>query len=614
MSRYARELSIAIEAARAAGALLREELHRPEGPRGGHDKAPADDEAEAIIFDELRGATAYRYLGEELGPREGSDASHVWLVDPNDGTASFLAGWRGAAVSIGLVRGGVPVLGVVYAYACPDDEGDLLAWAEGEPSVTRNGVRVPPSLASAEPGPERVVVISQAADACPAENAACVAPMRYLAMPSIAYRLALTAAGEGVAGVSLAGARSWDYAGAHALLRGAGGVLVDESGREVGYDDRGRSRTSRCFGGAPEVVRALVARPWASVFRKDRGPTPDYHLEWPRTGRLARDTGVLRRAQGVLLGQLAGDALGSFVEFESADRITRRFPEGVRDLVDGGTWDTIAGQPTDDSEMALMLARSIMKRGGYDPGEALDAYAHWYTSRPFDIGGTTSAALRPVAASPKGERLAIAAECARMESQANGSLMRCSPIGILGAHRPEAAAAWARVDSALTHPNPVCREACAAFVVAIAAGVRGATPDEAWSAARAEADRGGEAAVIASLDAARLAPPERFDVNQGWVRTALQNAFYRLLHAPSLEEGVIATVAAGGDTDTNGAIAGALLGAVHGRDAVPVRWRRAVLTCRPLRAAHAKQARPPEMWPVDALNLSEALLALGSRQ
>lgn len=166
--------------------------------------------------------------------------------------------------------------------------------------------------------------------------------MRDLAMPSIAYRLALTAAGEGVAGVSLAGACSWDYAGAHALLRGAGGVLVDESGREVGYDDRGRSRTSRCFGGAPEVVRALVTRPWASVFRKDCGPTPDYPLEWPRPGRLARDAGV-GRAQGALLGQLAGDALGS--SWKSRAPIARRFPEGVRDLVDGGRGTPSRGSP-----------------------------------------------------------------------------------------------------------------------------------------------------------------------------------------------------------------------------------------------------------------------------
>jgi ADP-ribosylglycohydrolase/fructose-1,6-bisphosphatase/inositol monophosphatase family enzyme len=613
--RYASELSLAIEAARAAGAHLRAELYRPGGPRGDHDHAEADTEAEELIFARLRGATPYAYLGEELGERAGADAGHGWVVDPNDGTASFLQGRRGAAVSIALLRGGEPVLGVVYAYACPDDEGDLVAWAEGEGPVTRNGAPVATALAGVTPATGDVVVASQDADRRPVPNATAVLPARYLAMPSIAYRLALVAAGEAVAACALGGVRSWDFAAGHALLRGAGGVLLDQDGRPVTYDAALRSHAGRCFGGAPAVVEALVGRPWGTVMgggRPHASHASPYALEQPRVAWLSRDQAALRRAQGCLLGQLAGDALGSRVEFESAARIAARHPEGVRDLVDGGTWDTLAGQPTDDSEMALMLARSITRQGGYDPAAALDAYVHWYQSGPFDMGGTTSAALRPAAHSPQAERLTVVAEVARHESQANGSLMRISPLGILGARRPAEAAAWARTDSGLTHPHPVCREACAAFVVAIAAAIGGgAGPEAAWQAACAEAARGGEAAVIEALAAARTGPPASFEVSQGWVKTALHNAFYRLLHAPSLEEGIIATVMAGGDTDTNGAIAGALLGAVHGRDAVPARWRRAVLTCRPLAAVGAKQARPPEFWPVDALILSEALLSLG---
>ena len=55
-----------------------------------------------------------------------------------------MRGFRGSAVSIGLVRDGVPVLGVVYAFAYPDDHGDLLAWAEGCGPLTRNGRPVAP--------------------------------------------------------------------------------------------------------------------------------------------------------------------------------------------------------------------------------------------------------------------------------------------------------------------------------------------------------------------------------------------------------------------------------------------------------------------------------------
>lgn len=76
-----------------------------------------------------------------------------------------------------------------------------------------------------------------------------------------------------------------------------------------------------------------------------------------------------------MLGQLAGDALGGLVEFESAALIRQKHPSGVRLLDDGGHWNTIGGQPTDDSEMALALAKSIVNHGAYEPEEAARAYA-----------------------------------------------------------------------------------------------------------------------------------------------------------------------------------------------------------------------------------------------
>ena len=94
----------------------------------------------------------------------------------------------------------------------------------------------------------------------------------------------------------------------------------------------------------------------------------------------------LERAQGCLLGQLAGDALGSLVECQTPEQIRRKYPNGVRELADGGTWSTIAGQPTDDSEMALLLARMLADQGRYDPGEARKAYLFWLDSGPFDCG------------------------------------------------------------------------------------------------------------------------------------------------------------------------------------------------------------------------------------
>jgi ADP-ribosylglycohydrolase len=98
----------------------------------------------------------------------------------------------------------------------------------------------------------------------------------------------------------------------------------------------------------------------------------------------------------------------------------------------------------------------------------------------------------------------------------------------------------------------------------------------------------------------------------GHVVIALQNAFHEALHAESAEAALVRTVGQGGDTDTNGAIAGALLGAIHGRDAIPLRWRRSVLSCRAL--PETAKPRPAEYWPVDLLQLAERLLIAGKAQ
>jgi len=55
------------------------------------------------------------------------------------------------------------------------------------------------------------------------------------------------------------------------------------------------------------------------------------------------------------------------VEFRRPEDILRYYPDRIRELADGGTWNTIAGQPSDDSEMALMLARMLAEQGDMTP-------------------------------------------------------------------------------------------------------------------------------------------------------------------------------------------------------------------------------------------------------
>lgn len=598
---YARELDTATGAAQAAGVVLREAFNRPGGPIGTPGHAEADRAAEKLIWERLH--TAFPddgYLGEEFleGHRAPGAENRLWAVDPNDGTSAYMKGFRGAATSIALLIAGEPVLGVVYAYNYPDDNGDLIAWAKGGP-ILRNGMAVTPHWPSV-PGPDCVVFVSQGADRCSEANAACVAPMRFRAMPGIAYRLALVAAGEGVAGVSLNGPGTWDFAGGHALLLGAGGDLFGQNGRPVQYKPDGSCHTTKnVFGGSHTHVDHIRERDWDAVPGQTSVDSP-YTLCWPRPGGGVIEPGLHARAQGCFLGQLAGDALGSLVEFLTADSIRARYPEGVRDLADGGAHNTIAGQPTDDSEMALLLARTLVDRGEYNPDAARHAYVHWFESAPFDCGTTIGNAL---------------GGAYNHESQANGAMMRISPLGIFGVHLSlDDVADWAREDAVLTHPNPVCQEANALYVMAIAHAIRtGSTPAElygqivAWASGMACDEM-----LLDAIAAAESAPPQDYITQQGWVLIAFQNALWQLLHAPSLEEALVDTVLRGGDTDTNAAICGALLGAVYGRDAIPARWAGPVLTCRPIDGLPGvHRPRPRCFWPVDAMILVDRLLTAG---
>ncbi|WP_205126627.1 ADP-ribosylglycohydrolase family protein [Nitrincola tibetensis] len=304
----------------------------------------------------------------------------------------------------------------------------------------------------------------------------------------------------------------------------------------------------------------------------------------------------IKRAQGCLIGQLAGDSLGSLVEFKDAQTITKLYPQGVRELANGGTWNTLAGQPTDDSEMALDLARMLIRLGHYDANEAFKAYQGWIDSRPFDCGLTIADGLKGAPNS---------------NSQANGALMRISPLAIFTAESSDQDIIhWAMQDAALTHPHEICQQANALFVLAIARAIqKGLSAPEVYELIHNYAEHlDVDFELKAVIGDATFMPPSDFIDKQGWVLIAFQNALWQLLHAPSLEEALVDTVGRGGDTDTNAAICGALLGAVHGIDAIPRQWVSSILTCRPEQGKpDVYQPRPERYWPVDALEVAERL-------
>ncbi|QDU98244.1 inositol monophosphatase family protein [Lignipirellula cremea] len=616
-SKYGPILHSAVAAVQEAGEALRQEFHQQGGPEGTGGHAEIDERIEEQLRDRFRQLTpSFRIVGEELGsdfPDDPDSEQHCWVIDPNDGTRFYLSGFRGSSVSVALLRGGVPVLGVVYAYGAPTDHGDLFAWAEGE-TFERNGQPVQRAAWAKQLTPAHTVLVSQNADYHSTEFAAGTAPARFRACTSIAWRLALAAAGEGEAALSLSGPVAWDYAAGHALLKAVGGDLYNSQGEPITYTMLGHSSSGGvCAGGGP-TARQLAQANWDGVFGARQRSTTSYDLVRPQRGDAIADVGLLDRAQGCLLGQLAGDSLGGLVEFETAAAIAARYPDKVTELADGGCWGNLAGQATDDSELALLLARTLVEVEQFDEDAIAAAYAFWFRSGPFDIGNTTRQALAAAnKANNQGDSPAAASRAAASQSsQANGALMRISPLALFGhAAPPHELVAWAQADALLTHPHLVCQHASAVFVLAIQrALVTGDSPRELYDYTLAWAESSDiHADVLASLEQASSGRPAEYQQQMGWVRIALQNAFYQLLHAETAAEGIIDTVMQGGDTDTNGAIAGALLGAAHGASTLPSQWVDRLLTCRPLpKITPTKHPRPRAFWPVDALFLAERLL------
>ena len=188
------------------------------------------------------------------------------------------------------------------------------------------------------------------------------------------------------------------------------------------------------------------------------------------------------RALGCLLGQACGDSLGSQVEFDPHHIIIELPRREREDLIHGGCWNTMAGQLTDDTELALELGRAILEKGYYSPIEALGGYVAWLRSEPFDCGNTISRALSAVVDQAHIGRRALGdtMKAATPDSQANGALMRVSPLGVFGALQDaQRVTDWAAQDARITHPHPVCVDANRVFTATIAHAIREGTDPQA---------------------------------------------------------------------------------------------------------------------------------------
>jgi ADP-ribosylglycohydrolase len=307
-------------------------------------------------------------------------------------------------------------------------------------------------------------------------------------------------------------------------------------------------------------------------------------------GRIGPVTTVRDRIAGGLLGVHAGDSLGATVEFASWADIRARYPDGVREIVGGGPFNWPPGHATDDTDLTRAVLLAYLDPACLEPGAdlvrtAADHMVAWYDGawpgrepgqRPADVGGATAWGLR------KYRRTGDPRDAGAGRGKAgNGSLMRCVPTALAVADRDRRVRDSMEI-SAITHDDERCTVACAAYNEIAAALLAGASPSDAVAAGRGVAADLGSGAVADAVEFGRTLRPSvlagsgpgaAFEGGAGgYVLESLSLAVAAVLDPRPYPDVVIDVVRVGSDTDTNGAIAGGLLGIRDGAAAIPYRW------------------------------------------
>ena len=296
------------------------------------------------------------------------------------------------------------------------------------------------------------------------------------------------------------------------------------------------------------------------------------------------------RARGVLLGLAAGNLLGLPVEGDRHDWIAESYPDGLTEID-----PREANRPMDDDlAQAVDLGEALLAGGDYSRVFA-DRLVIWARENGRGIGITTSEVIHQLSTGkPLPEPARIVYE-RRDRIAPNGGVMRCAPVAIARRDDPALLVADSALTCVVTHYAATCQWSCILVNTVIAALLNGAAPDLPGLLEAARADGCPDLATQAISDGI---PADALDaMNHGnqpppdadWLtcdhrligHTLLATQFGLWAAATQLdfEDALIASVAAGGDTDTNAAVAGAVLGARYGASSIPERW----LACIPQR-------------------------------
>lgn len=263
---------------------------------------------------------------------------------------------------------------------------------------------------------------------------------------------------------------------------------------------------------------------------------------------------ITERAKAAFVGMAVGDALGATVEFLTASEISARY--GVFREISGGGWLRLKpGQVTDDTEMALCIARAVNKAQGWSREAIANEFAIWLKSRPVDCGDTCRKGIRSFLLNNT-----LEVPYNRWDG-GNGAAMRMLPAALLSFPDTELMKKYALEQARLTHNQHLSDAACICLGSLLHLILRG------FSKARLRREVEG---VIARFPSFGFEPYR--GLASAYVADTMQTVFHHLFRGNSFEDCLVGTVNQGGDADTTGAIVGMLAGAYYGMEAIPRRW------------------------------------------
>jgi poly(ADP-ribose) glycohydrolase ARH3 len=280
---------------------------------------------------------------------------------------------------------------------------------------------------------------------------------------------------------------------------------------------------------------------------------------------------------GSLLGTAVGDILGAGVEGYPGEAIQHAYGE-LRNFLDSGRG---FGCYTDDTEMALALAQSIVDCKGVDARHCAQTYAKYYN--PWrGYGGGAHAVMKALKQGADYRKTGVM--IFKDGSYANGGAMRIAPVGLVYGNKTNEELRKAVVDAVLcthVHPEGIDGAVIQAKAVGLLAAIETVTdfdPQVFLEALDRISATGIMKEKISYLQGVltKDIPDEVAAARLGNGIRASEAVSCALLAAVKYhstpEEAVIKSVNFGGDTDTIGAMTGAQLGALHGKDWIPKRW------------------------------------------